>query len=300
LGDNAGLMSAWLRHLCLAVLTAVLLCAAPARAQDKPVDPKAAAKEHYTRGTSFYDLGRYDDAIKEFEAAYELKNDPAFLYNLAQSYRQAGKHEQAVHFYKTYLRYVPKPPNKADIEEKIKAEEQLLAQQGSGTTPPPTTTTPPPGNEPPVVTVPPANNPPPTTLPPGYAPPPAYTGPPAAAATADPGRKFRIAGVAAGGVGVVLVAIGIYEFSRAASASDEIEGAARAGQAFDPAVQDRGHSAQTAQWVLYPLGALAIAGGVGLFFYGRHVTAAETTTWRVSFAPTLAPHHGGSNLRITF
>src|SRR3954462_5332647 len=138
-------MSAWLRHLTLAVLTTVLLCAATARAQDKPVDPKVAAKEHYTRGTSFYDLGRYDEAIKEFEAAYQLKNDPAFLYNLAQSYRQAGNHEQAVHFYKTYLRYVPKPANRADIEEKIKTEEQLAAQKGGGTTtPPPNTTTTPP------------------------------------------------------------------------------------------------------------------------------------------------------------
>src|SRR4029077_3887996 len=115
------------------VLTAVLLCAATARAQDKPVDIKAAAKDHYDRGRSFYDLGRYDDAIKEFEAAYQLKNDPAFLFNLAQSYRQAGNHEQALHFYKTYLRYVPKAPNKADIEEKIKNEEQLVAK-GGGTT----------------------------------------------------------------------------------------------------------------------------------------------------------------------
>src|SRR4051812_24170517 len=170
-------MSAWLRHLTLTVLTAVLLCAATARAQDKPVDSKAAAKEHYTRGTSFYDLGRYDEAIKEFEAAYELKNDPAFLYNLAQSYRQAGNHERAVHFYKTYLRYVPKAPNKADIEDKIKAEEQLAAKAGGGTTPPAgtttTTTPPPPGTEPPVVTAPPVvTTPPSSTLPPGYAPPP--------------------------------------------------------------------------------------------------------------------------------
>src|SRR5690349_808743 len=115
-------MSAWLRHVSPVVLGAALLAVgvAPARAQTKDSpDNKAAAKEHYARGTSFYDLGRYDDAIKEFEAAYELKNDPAFLYNLAQSYRQVGNHEQAVHFYKTYLRYVPKSPNKADIEEKI-------------------------------------------------------------------------------------------------------------------------------------------------------------------------------------
>src|SRR4029078_1115414 len=121
------------------------LCAGTARAQDKPADAKAAAKEHYNRGTSYYDLQRYDDAIKEFEAAYQLKNDPAFLYNLAQSYRMAGNHERAATFYKTYLRYVPKAPNRADIEEKIKTEEQLVAK-GVGTTPPPVNTTPPPGN----------------------------------------------------------------------------------------------------------------------------------------------------------
>ena len=119
-----------LKRLIPVVASALLLCAATARAQDKPVDPKVAAKEHYTRGTSFYDLGRYDDAIKEFEAAYQLKNDPAFLYNLAQSYRQAGNHEQAVHFYKTYLRYVPKAPNRADIEEKIKTRGAAGRERG--------------------------------------------------------------------------------------------------------------------------------------------------------------------------
>src|SRR6478736_4808170 len=138
-------MPAWIRRVSpLAIAALLYASAAPAWAQAQAADNKAAAKEHYTRGTSFYDLGRYDDAIKEFEAAYELKNDPAFLYNLAQSYRQAGNHEQAVHFYKTYLRYMPKAPNRADIEEKIKTEEQLIAKGGGTTTPPPanTTTTP--------------------------------------------------------------------------------------------------------------------------------------------------------------
>ena len=121
MGDNAGLMSAWFRGLASIVVSAALICApVTASAQDKEADNKAAAKEHWSRGTSFYDLGRYDQAITEFEAAYQLKNDPAFLFNLAQAYRMAGKHERAVHFYKTYLRYVPKAPNRADIEEKIK------------------------------------------------------------------------------------------------------------------------------------------------------------------------------------
>src|SRR5262245_1500189 len=77
----------------------------PAHAQAKESrddkDAKATAKEHYLRGTSFYDLGKYREAIAEFEAAYQLKNDPAFLYNLAQSYRLAGDPEQALHFYRT-------------------------------------------------------------------------------------------------------------------------------------------------------------------------------------------------------
>ena len=298
------------RRLTPVVVIAALLCAGTARAQDKPGDAKAAAKEHYNRGTSFYDLGRYDDAVKEFEAAYQLKNDPAFLYNLAQSYRQAGNHERAVHFYKTYLRYVPKAPNRADIEEKIKSEEQLAAKgtgtgttpppPGTGTTPPPGTgTTPPPGTgtEPTVVLPPPGTGmtPPPGT---GNAPPPGY---PAEQAPADPGRKFRIAGLATGGAGAVMLLVGIIEWRRAVSASNDIENAAKAGEAFDPAVEQRGKSAQKAEAVFTILGLAAAAGGAALYVYGNHVTAAaETTTWRVSLAPVIAPDLGGATLRISF
>jgi len=302
-------MSASLRRLPLVILSAVLLTAATARAQDKP-DNKAAAKEHYNRGTSFYDLGKYDEAIKEFEAAYELKNDPAFLYNLAQSYRQAGNHERAVHFYKTYLRYVPNAKNRADIEDKIKAEEQLVAKGGGGTTtppatttpppstttpPPPGTTTPPPGGDQPTVTLPPPVTPPPSLGAPNpYAPP---TPPPPAT---DSGRKFRIAGLATAGAGAVMMVVGIVEWRRAVSASNEIEDAARNNQAFDPAVEDRGKSAETMQWVFYGIGTLALGAGAGLWFYGQHVTATETTTWRVSLAPTISPNQSGATLRISF
>jgi len=305
-------MSVWFPRFSTVLAGAALLVSAaltgPVWAQDKAADVKAAAKEHYTRGTSFYDLGRYDEAIKEFEAAYQLKNDPAFLYNLAQSYRQAGKHAEAVHFYKTYLRYVPKAPNRADIEEKIKAEEQLAGQQPGTTIPPPPTTTMPP---PATTTTPPAtepnvNAPPPgmtTAPPPGTAPPsgtnpapPGYA-PAATTTTSDPGRKLRIAGAATAAVGAALCVVGIIEWRRAVSASKDVENAAT----FDPAAQRRGQSAETAQWWLYTLGAVAVGAGAGLWFYGNHVTsAAETTTWRVSLAPVVTPNEGGATLRITF
>src|SRR4029077_10860905 len=157
------------RRLPLLIATLSLLVASAAWAQAKP-DNKTAAKEHYARGTSYYDLGKYDDAIKEFEAAYQLKNDPAFLFNLAQSYRMAGNHERAATYYKTYLRYVPKAPNRADIEEKIKTEEQLAAKGGSTPPPPPGTgtgPTPPPGTGTTGTTPPPGTGTTGTTPPPG-------------------------------------------------------------------------------------------------------------------------------------
>src|ERR1700690_2496951 len=119
----------------VALLALVLIfgVAAPARAQDA-----MSAKEHYQKGTSYYDLGRYADAIKEFEAAYQIKNDPALLFNLAQSHRLAGNSDQALHFYRTYLRYVPKPPNRAEIESRITQLEQLVAQKNAAQSAPPT------------------------------------------------------------------------------------------------------------------------------------------------------------------
>ena len=313
-------MSASLRRLPLLIATLSLLVASAAWAQAKP-DSKTAAKEHYARGTSYYDLGRYDDAIKEFEAAYQLKNDPAFLYNLAQSYRLAGNEERALHFYKTYLRYVPKAPKRAEIEERIAALERQMATESkatttpppAGTTPPPTgttpapptgTTPPPTGAPPPTVTVTP---PPPNTLPPPTYPPPGdMTGPPPPISTAppgapDPGRKFRIAGMATGGVGAALILIGIIQGARAVGAANDVEDAAKAGLPFDPEVERRGQSAENAQWWCLGLGLVAGAGGAALWYYGKRVTAAaETTTWRVSLAPVVAPSLNGATLRITF
>ena len=126
-------MSARFARLPLVVVSALLLFAlsgfaATARAQAPAPEDKTAAQEHYNSGTSYYDLGKYDDAIREFEAAYELKNDPAFLYNLAQSYRQAGNHERRYTSIKRTCATCPSATNRADIEDKIKTEEQQVAK----------------------------------------------------------------------------------------------------------------------------------------------------------------------------
>ena len=133
--------------LCFVLPAVCVTCVLLARSTPAHAEDKTAARDHWERGTKFYDLGKYDDAIREFEAAYEAKGDPAFLFNLAQSHRLAGHANDALRFYRTYLRYVPKAPNRADIEEHIKELEKTVAERPA-TEPvvktPPSNVTPPP------------------------------------------------------------------------------------------------------------------------------------------------------------
>jgi hypothetical protein len=140
------------------LLSGPSLHAEPGAATGATEDP-SAARAHFKTGSTYYDLGKYDDAIREFEAAYEAKSDPAFLFNLAQAHRLADHPAEALHFYRTYLRYVPDPPNRADIEIKIKALEKLAAarpapaESGPASSPtmatePPPATAPGPASEP--------------------------------------------------------------------------------------------------------------------------------------------------------
>jgi len=289
------------------VLAFVLAFAAvtPARADDAAA---ASAREHYQKGTSYYDLGRYNDAIKEFEAAYELKNDPALLYNLAQSNRLAGNSEQALHFYRTYLRYVPKASNRAEIEERIKQLDQLVAQKTSTQTTPPMQTVPPGNATPPSDTAPPpptTTGPPPETAPPPGAPPavsppttePMTTFAPLPAATPDDHHAMILVGKIAAAAGGVLFIVGAAYGAAAVGAANEVNNEAKNGQPFDPSVESRGKSDQKAEAVLMTLGAVAgVTGGV-LYFYGRHLATQEA---RASLTPVASAAGGGLTLRVTF
>ena len=303
------------------VVLSVGLTAATARAEDKN-----AAKDHWERGTKFYDIGKYDDAIKEFEAAYEAKSDPAFLYNLAQSHRLAGHTNEALRLYRTYLRYVPKAANRGDIEDRIKELEKASTEKpatepsppvtappattgGMGTqpaTPPPTT-----GTAPPTTTWPPPAGTTPDPYPPPGTPgaPPnqtTYPGqppvpPPAEPVADDAGAGRRKLGIilAASGGGVVVV--GMIFGGVAKSQSSKLEKAAAAHDAYDPSVQSLGKTSEVLQWVGYGLGLAAVATGVIL--YATAPTGAEAAAQprvAISPMPTPALDGAGASLRVTF
>jgi hypothetical protein len=141
------------RHLVSAVCFVLVVAAlsAGARAADDPQKAKAL----FEQGKTFFDLGQFDKAIQAWQDGYTAKADPGFLYNIGQAYRLSGDPQKAIFFYKRFLGYSPKAPNRAEIEQKIAALQKQISEGKPPAPPPPggthpdtatttTTTTPPP------------------------------------------------------------------------------------------------------------------------------------------------------------
>lgn len=77
-----------------------------------PVEDQA--RDAVKSATAAYNLGRYDEAIAEYERAYRLIPDPPLLFNIAQAQRRSGLGEKAIDSYKAFLRTTaPDDPNRA-------------------------------------------------------------------------------------------------------------------------------------------------------------------------------------------
>lgn len=108
-------------------------------------------RQHYESALRLYDGGQFEGAIKEFQAAYALKQLPRLLLNIGQAHRKLGHARDALGFYEFYLRVEPnpKPEIKAELTTYITqtralldAAERMRAEQG-GTEPAPSTMLPP-------------------------------------------------------------------------------------------------------------------------------------------------------------
>ena len=187
---------------------AVLACAAAAHAQSN--DDISRARTHFEAGRALYQLGNYDEALREFAAGYELAPRPQFLLNLGQCYRKLDNLEQARAMYQRYLHDAPVSDPERPQAQQILAEidRQIADKQAAAAAPPPTP--PPPA---------PAVSAPPTTAPATTAP--ATTAPVATTLTATaPPRKswikrnWWVIPVGAVVVGVA-VGLGVYYGTRA-------------------------------------------------------------------------------------
>jgi hypothetical protein len=322
-----------MRKLCSALGVACLIVAVGGAAR---ADDRTSAKEHFQKGTKYFDLGHFDEAIKEYEAAYEVKDEPVLLYNIAQAHRLAGHTREAVYFYKSYLRRVPKATNRDEVETKIAELSKLLEQQQkTQTLPPDQPLSPgehvaaskrppesrPPTQPPPVrTTTPPRETvPPPTpqqTQPTPVQPPPVETTapaetPPTTTTTttttpksesggflSGPGRVKKITGIALIAVGVAGLAVGGAMSALAVGAGNDVNAEANAGQPFDPAKESAGKTDQVIAGVMYGVGAAAaVTGGVLLYLGVRDDRRAATHAMVV---PLVSPTYAGASLQIRF
>jgi tetratricopeptide (TPR) repeat protein len=108
------------------VVIALLLGGGAATAQNKPTG-KAAARELYREGKRQYDLNEFAKALELFKRGYEVYEEPALLYNIAQCYRQLGNDEQAIAFYRSYLRQMDSVPNREEVQRVIASLEQSVS-----------------------------------------------------------------------------------------------------------------------------------------------------------------------------
>jgi len=95
------------------------------------------AKQHFDEATTAYNLGEFRRAADEYKLAYKILHDPLILYNIAQAFRLAKDFEQALFFYKSYLRNLPNARNHADVTQRIATLELELARQREVASTPP-------------------------------------------------------------------------------------------------------------------------------------------------------------------
>jgi tetratricopeptide (TPR) repeat protein len=139
----------------------------------------AEARQHYKAATGHFAVGEFAQAAAEYEASFKLHQDPALLFNAAQSRRLAGDNQKALVLYKNYLQLYPSNKNVPAVRDQISKLQDAIAADDKAKNSPPTNTVEPHG-----VVGEPTPPPPSTTTPP----PPAATTPPA---TSEPAPMAR-------------------------------------------------------------------------------------------------------------
>src|SRR6267154_2713843 len=90
-----------------------------AAAPASSIDDEKQARSLYERAEKSFDLGRFAEALADYQSAYEAKPLPGFLFNIAQCYRNVGNFERARFFFRRYLALDPHAPNHRRVEELI-------------------------------------------------------------------------------------------------------------------------------------------------------------------------------------
>jgi len=110
-------------------IAAAIACAAILLAAGSAWAAPEGGKAYFDSGVRQYNLGHFQEAIVEFEKAYNIDPAPILLFNIAQSHRQLGDKERALFFYRRYLEQAPAAKNRREVEQRMKDLTESLQQE---------------------------------------------------------------------------------------------------------------------------------------------------------------------------
>jgi hypothetical protein len=259
-------MSRWVSLSC-AVATLTWASLAFGQGQESRA---AQARKHCLTGNVEAGVALLADLFVE-------NKDPNLIYNQARCYEQNGRAAEAILRFREYLRVAKKltADEKAEVDRHIADCRAMQAEGKAAAEPPPGQPSEPP--------------PPPQPRPAEIVTAPASPRPAS-------GSGMRLAGFITGGAGVAaLVTGGIFSYL-VSSAKQEAEDNA-SNKIYDPALQSRGKSYETAQWVCYGIGGALVATGVVLYALGARKRSQASS---VAVIPSVAPGQGGVLVRGLF
>ena len=123
----------------------MLLLALCAAAGAEELDAATKSKAHFEAGRALYRIGSYSEALREFQAGYELAPRPQFLVNIGQAYRKLGEASRAKESFEKYLAAAPADSLERPQIERLVAEltREIAASSPPRTPAPPPQTAPP-------------------------------------------------------------------------------------------------------------------------------------------------------------
>lgn len=101
---------------------------------EQPVPPEVVreARALFELAHTHYDAGRYEEAAREFQRAYDLMPRPELLYNLHLAHRDAGRVEEAVDALRRFLAEASEvsPGTRRTLEQRLVEMEAQLTERG--------------------------------------------------------------------------------------------------------------------------------------------------------------------------
>lgn len=105
---------------------------------DEAQNAEAASSDAVARGLfeaarASYAAGKYEDALKYFQQAYDLSQRAALLYNIGQAADRLHEDQRTIEAFRLYLERVPDAPNRAEVEGRLRSLERVVELEAAET-----------------------------------------------------------------------------------------------------------------------------------------------------------------------